>query len=94
MATYETLLLVDPSLSEEEVGKYVSRVSKLAAGYKAKIVKEEKLGRRRLAYPVNKKKEGSYVCLQLEMPTSEMVGFERDLKLEPQVMRSLTIRLS
>jgi len=92
MATYETLVLIDPVLGDEEVTKYVHKLETLVTQRKGRLIKDENLGRKKLAYPINKKTEGSYVKLALEMPTPELREFERNLRLEPKVLRQMTLR--
>ncbi|MEK7288166.1 MAG: 30S ribosomal protein S6 [Elusimicrobiota bacterium] len=92
MMTYETLVLLDPSLGEEDVGKYVGKLGRMAVEHKGKVLKDEKLGRKRLAYPVRKKMEGTYVCLHLALPLEALAGWQKALRLEPNVLRQMTLR--
>ena len=93
MVKYETLILVDPTLSEEEVTKYAHKLESFINAHKGKVVMNENLGRKKLAYPVRKKKEGSYLRLEFDMPTPMLSEYERDLRLEANVLRQMTIRL-
>ncbi|MBI4668569.1 MAG: 30S ribosomal protein S6 [Elusimicrobia bacterium] len=93
MPTYETTILVDPSLSEDDISKFVSQMGKTVGEKQGKIVKEEKLGRKRLAYPIRKKNDGSYVSLHIEMPAKTLGEWERLLKLNPNVLRQMTVKL-
>ncbi|MBI2071156.1 MAG: 30S ribosomal protein S6 [Elusimicrobia bacterium] len=90
MTTYETLVLVDPVLSDDELTKLMNQLGKIAAERHGKIVKEDRMGRRRLAYPVRKKAEGNYVCLHLELPSQELGEWQRQLRLHPNILRQLT----
>lgn len=93
MPNYETLVLVDPVLSDDEVTKFVAELTDLASKEKGKVTKEERLGRRRLAYPIRKKFDGNYVCLQLDMPQAGVKKWERGLRLKDKVLRQMTIRV-
>lgn len=93
MVKYETLILVDPALGEEEVAKYAHKLENFVGARKGKVIINENLGRKKLAYPVMKKWEGSYLRLEFDMPTSMLHEYEKDLRLEANVLRQMTIRL-
>lgn len=94
MATYETLVLIDPALGEDEVGKYVRKLENLISQQKGKLVKEENMGRKKLAYLIDDKAEGTYVRLELELDTQNLREFERNLRLESKILREMTLRLN
>lgn len=94
MAIYETLVLIDPSLGEDELSKYVKKLDGLASQQKGKIVKDETLGRKKLAYPINKKTEGTYIRLEVQLEPKALHDFERSLRLESKILREMTLRLN
>lgn len=90
---YETLVLVDPALGEQDTPKFLKKLEELVLQHKGRLLTHENLGRKKLAYPIKKKREGSYIRLDLEMPTSALALFQRGLRLEPNVLREMTVRL-
>lgn len=83
---------MDPVLGEDEVGKLTAKLGQTASQHKGKILKEDKLGRKRLAYPIRKKMEGTYVCLHVDLPSASLADWQRSLRLEPAVMRQMTLQ--
>lgn len=93
MRKYETLVLVDPTLSEQEVGQFSHKLESFVADHKGKALLSESLGRKKLAYPINKKREGSYLRVEFEMPTAALAGYQKDLRLQQLVLRQITCAL-
>jgi ribosomal protein S6 len=50
-------------------------------------------GRKRLAYPINNYRDGTYVLLNTKMPPASLVDLERDLKLSEDVIRYLLVKV-
>lgn len=93
MPNYETLFIADPTLGDQDVEKLIGRIGKLVGDFKGRLVKEEKWGRRKLAYPIKKKTEGSYVVLHLDLPASQVQEYRRNLRVDSHILRELTLRL-
>ncbi|MFC1521185.1 30S ribosomal protein S6 [Elusimicrobiota bacterium] len=90
MSVYETLVLTDPVLSEEEIKDWVSRWEKRISNYGGKLIKDTVLGRRKLAYPVKKKTMANLVVLEVELPTAKLSEYTKALKIESPILRELT----
>jgi len=85
------MLIVEPNTLEEEVEKVIKKVSKVVAKYGGgEIKKVTKLGLKKLAYPIDHKKEGIYYLLNLEIDPTSIKEYEDVLKLSNIVMRFLT----
>lgn len=67
MANYELMLIVNPSISEEDRTKTLDNVKALLKKNSAKITKEDIWGDKKLAYKINKSERGFYVLLQLDL---------------------------
>lgn len=93
MRKYELVFIAQPDLEEEERLALVERIkqSMLASG--AEILREEDMGRRKLAYPIAKRREGHYTLLQAAMEPPAVRAVERSLKLSEDVLRYLIVRL-
>ena len=93
MRIYEELFIVKPDAPEEEVDQFVEtlRTQMTAAG--ATVDKVEKWGKRRLAYRVDKYREGSYVLFQFTAGPETVREFERRLRVSDVVLKFLTVRI-
>jgi len=93
MRIYEELFIVKPDLPEEEVDQFVEqlRTNLTAAG--ATVDKVDKWGKRRLAYRVDKYREGFYVLFQFSAPPETVKELERRLRVADAVLKYITVRI-
>jgi small subunit ribosomal protein S6 len=85
------MLIVDSKAKEEEVEKLIKKVDKAVKRHgEGKIKKVTKLGLKKLAYPINHKKEGIYYLLNLEIDPASIKEYEGIMKLSNIVLRFLT----
>jgi small subunit ribosomal protein S6 len=87
MRNYEVAYIVDPDVDEEDLDELEGKVKGWIDAAGGKIGEIDRWGKRRLAYPINKKNEGYYIFIQAEMPTDAPVAVERDMSLNEQLMR-------
>jgi small subunit ribosomal protein S6 len=90
---YETLLIFDPRLTEEEVAALLTKVQETFRSLGGEVVKAESWGKRRLAYDIRKQREGTYAVLEGRAEPPAVKEFERQLKLNEQVLRYFTTRV-
>ena len=94
MNQYETVFILTPVLSEEQmkeaVNKFKDMVEKAEGG---KLIHEEKWGLKKLAYSIQKKSTGFYYLLEYEAEGSFIQKFELSLKRDERVIRFLTVKL-
>lgn len=93
MRSYELVFLVHPDVDGDELAAVTERVAELVGRDGGKVVRTEPWGMRRLAYPIQKRWEGQYVLMQLEMNPQGVSALERGLGLTEQIMRHLIVRL-
>ena len=93
MYPYETLLILDPRLNEEEVAALLTKVQETLKTLGGEIGKAESWGKRRLAYDMRKQREGTYAVLESKAEPATIKEFERQLKLNEQVLRYFTTRV-
>lgn len=91
MRHYELTFIVEPNKDEEGVTGVVDRVSQLVSGIDGNVTSVDVWGRKTLAYPINKHREGTYVRLEADMPPANLVDLERNLKLVESVIRYLLV---
>jgi len=90
---YENLFIVKPDATEEEVDHLVDQMSKNVTTGGGTIDKVEKWGKRRLAYRVEKHREGNYVLMQFTAEPSLVREFERRLRVQEAVIKFITVRI-
>lgn len=89
---YEVIYLINPILGEEGVNAVIEKMKHLVETT-ATLEKVDVWGRRRLAYEIEKQKEGFYVLMQFTAEADFPLELERILKITEGVMRFLVIRL-
>lgn len=91
---YDLIFICRPDTPEPEVDKMIATLEHAAAEKGGKIESVNKWGRRRMAYRVQKLREGYYVYLVVKSTHGEVVKeLERRLKVSDAVMKYLTVRL-
>lgn len=93
MRSYELVLIVHPDVDGDDLTAVIDRVTELVKRDGGKVVQTEPWGMRRLAYPIQKRWEGQYVLMRLELAPQGVLALERSLKLNEQIMRHLVVRL-
>lgn len=92
MRHYETIFIINPELSEEEIGQVVEKFTGILVSGGAEMLKTDLWGRRRLAYLVKKFNKGFYVYLEYGAPSAAVTEMERNFKIDEKVIRFLTVK--
>jgi small subunit ribosomal protein S6 len=92
VAQYEILLMLDPDLPEGRQEEIIKRARELVEKAKGTWVRHDVWGRRRLAYEINHKGEGSYHLLNLDAEPETLEELSRILRITDGVMRHLAVR--
>jgi len=92
MNHYETLFILKPTLTEEEIKANVEKVRDALTSQDANILAMDTIGLRRLAYPVKKNERGIYYVLYYTADGSVIAEFERKLRFNEDVLKFLTIK--
>ena len=92
MTKYEILLLLDPGLDEDRQGEIVGRVRELVEKGDGTWDLHDAWGRRRLAYEIDHKAEGSYHLLHFTSEPATLDEISRVLRIEDDVMRHMATR--
>lgn len=93
MRVYEVLFIVAPNVEEGDIETLVTQFSDIATNQGAQVTKVDRMGRRRLAYPIGKFNEGHYIVLTIEGTGSEISEVERRMRVSDAVIRYITIRI-
>jgi small subunit ribosomal protein S6 len=89
MRDYELMCIVHPDLDENAFGEMVKRISGWVTDNGGTVVKTDVWGKRPLAYPIRKQKQGQYVVFQLNMSPSTGAILERNMRFQEQILRFL-----
>ncbi|MFY8001624.1 MAG: 30S ribosomal protein S6 [Candidatus Kapaibacteriota bacterium] len=92
--TYETTFIVNASLEDANIEPVVNGTIDFIQNNGGTITTLDKWGRRRLAYPIQKKHNGYYVYVMYEAPPTLLPQLERYFQLEENVLRHLSIKMN
>jgi small subunit ribosomal protein S6 len=91
--SYEVVFIIDPDAGDDEVMRLSEAFQKIITGQGGSVAKTEVMGRRKLAYEINHKNEGTYVLLEVEGSGSEIAELERRMRVNDRILRYMTIRV-
>ena len=89
MRNYELVCIIHPDLDENAFKALVEKVSGWVTEAGGSVDKVDVWGRRRMAYHINKQREGQYVLMQLTMAPAATAELERNMRFQESVMRSM-----
>jgi len=92
MYDYETLAVLHPDLGEAGSKELVQKMRTVLESGRAEIKKVDEWGLRELAYVIRKQRRGIYVLLEYKAEPQAVAELERQLKLNDQVLRFLSVR--
>ena len=93
MRRYELMLVLRPDAPDDRSQAVIDRTTRQITASGGQIVKVAPWGRRRLAYPIERYREGSYHILLFEAPADAIVELERGLLITEEVLRHLVVRV-
>lgn len=93
MRRYETVFILAPEMEEQEQNAFTEKLSGILKEKGGSIEKVDFWGKRTLAYPINKKTEGFYVCIYYQADGESVRELERVLRVSENVLRYLTVKV-
>ena len=93
MRVYEVMFIVSPNTEESDVETLITQLSDVVTNQGGQVTKIDRMGRRRLAYPIQKLTEGIYVVFTVEGAGSEIAELERRMRVTDAVIRYITVRI-
>jgi small subunit ribosomal protein S6 len=90
---YEILIIFDPRPTEDEVNALLSRLQETLKTLGARVGKVESWGKRRLTFEIRKQREGTYAVIEASAEPTAIREFERQLRLNEQVLRFVSTRV-
>jgi small subunit ribosomal protein S6 len=91
--TYEVMYIVDPETPADRIAKLNEAVGKVIEKEGGTVVRMDDIGRRPLAYQINKRTEGYYVLFEVDGSGQEIAELERRMRVNDMIMRYVTIRV-
>jgi len=92
-AFYECVLLLKSQLTDEESAAAVSRFTSLVESKSGTVHHVQKLGRKRMAYELNKEKRAEYVILYIELKNpADISELDRQARIDERVVKSMIVR--
>ena len=93
MNQYETVFILTPVLSDEQMKETVAKFKKILTDQGAEILNEEAWGRLKLAYPIQKKSSGFYVLIEFKAEPEVIKTLETGYRRDEKVIRFMTVKL-
>ena len=93
MNQYETVFILTPVLSDDQMKEAVDKFKGILTGAGAEIINEEDWGLKKLAYPIQKKSTGFYQLLEFKAEPSVIATLEVNFRRDERVLRFLTFKL-
>jgi small subunit ribosomal protein S6 len=93
MRRYELMLVIRPDVADDKSQALVDRTTRQIVAAGGQIVKVAPWGRRRLAYPIDRHREGSYQIIVFEAPSTAILELEHTLLITEEVLRHLITRV-
>jgi len=93
MNHYETVFILNPVLSEQQIKETVSKFEDFLTSRGAEMVAKEDWGLKKLAYEIQHKKSGFYHLFEYKIAGEYLLAFETEFRRDERVMRFLTVTL-
>ncbi|HVM32351.1 MAG TPA: 30S ribosomal protein S6, partial [bacterium] len=84
---YDVIYILDPNATSEDAAAVATKVEQITADAKGTILKKDDWGKRRLAYLVQKHREGHYIFYHLSLSTDAVAEIQRNLRLMEKVIK-------
>jgi small subunit ribosomal protein S6 len=93
MPFYESVFIVRQDIPAPQVETLSASLADIVTAGGGKVEKTEQWGLRNLAYRINKNKKGHYVLFNLDAPPEAVIEFERNMRINEDILRFLTVRV-
>jgi small subunit ribosomal protein S6 len=87
------MYIIDPDTAGDKITKLNTAVGNLIEKEGGTVVRMDDIGRRQLAYPIDKKTEGHYVLFEIEGSGQEIAELERRMRVNDMIIRYMTVRV-
>ena len=90
---YEVMFIIDSGAPDDEVAQLSESFQRIVTDQGGTITKAETMGKRKLAYPIGRKNEGTYVLFEIEGSGREIAELERRMRVSDRIIRYITVRV-
>ncbi|GAC1448348.1 MAG: hypothetical protein PVSMB11_09850 [Desulfuromonadaceae bacterium] len=94
MRKYETIFILQPELSEDDIKSVTAKAQDVISTYKGECLRMDDWGIRKLAYPIKKSARGRYYYLRFDGESALIFELERRLRLDDKVLRYQSINIT
>jgi small subunit ribosomal protein S6 len=94
MKRYETIFIIQADLPDEDINTSIDRYQGIIADLKGTVINVERWGKRKMAYPIEKKTRGFYTLLDYAGQSKVVSELERNFKIDDKVLKYMTIMKS
>lgn len=92
MPQYELVTILSPQIGEDDVPAALERINTYIANRGGEVTNVDQWGRRRLAYPIKRFTEGTYIVTELTLPAPGVAELDANLRISEDVIRHLIVR--
>ena len=92
MPLYETMYILRPDLGDEQIDQAIEKYQAILREQGAEDLETQHRGKRRLAYEIQKHREGIYVQMNYTAPGNTVALLERSMRLNDEVIRFMTLK--
>ena len=93
MRDYELIVIISPDVGEEDIPGTIDKVSDFITSRGGAITEVDHWGKRKLAYPIDRFREGNYVLSRFKFKPGMAAELEANLKISEKILRHLLVRL-
>lgn len=94
MRKYETIFILQPELSEDDIKSVTAKAQDVISTYKGECFRMDDWGIRKLAYPIKKSARGRYYYLRFDGNSALIAELERRLRLDDKVLRYQSVNIT
>ena len=94
MRDYELVLIISPEVTEEDVPAAIDKVGEFITSRGGEVTATDRWGKRRLAYPIKRFRDGNYVISQLKLEPGMTTELEANLQISESILRHLLVRVN
>ncbi len=93
MPRYDLMYIVTSSVSDDQIPTVTDGVLKFVDDYGGTVIREEKMGKKKLAYPIAKTRNGFYAGITFEMPGAKVNELDAKLRTTAEIIRYLIVNM-
>lgn len=87
-------MIINPQISDAEIGEAVEKAKKTLTDEKAEVLAEDRLGRKKFSHAVSKNRDGFYVYMKVKAAPESIKAINHSLKLQETILRAMMMKAS